>query len=61
MASDYITKFVADSVSLNEDIMPQGTLDTSHVLSQPSGYLRSRCPLCLGDNNWRQHRDPDTK
>ncbi|KAF9231673.1 hypothetical protein BU15DRAFT_90847 [Melanogaster broomeanus] len=26
--------------------------------TQPSEYLRSRCPLCFGGKDWRQRRDP---
>ncbi|KIJ10415.1 hypothetical protein PAXINDRAFT_16570 [Paxillus involutus ATCC 200175] len=26
---------------------------------QPSDYLRARCPLCFGGNDWRQARSPD--
>jgi hypothetical protein len=67
MASDYITKLVSDSLHTGEESAPSDetpsdeTPDTPHVLSQPSAYLRSRCPLCFGGKDWRQHRDPGTK
>ena len=61
MASDHITKFVSDNLNLGEDGATQEVCDTLPVLSQPSAYLRARCPLCFGGNDWRQHRDPDEK
>lgn len=62
MASDYVSKFVLDSRHTGEDsVSSQDTSNTSQVLSQPSTYLRSRCFLCFGGNDWRRHRDTNTK
>ena len=61
MASDYVTKFVHSRQPSEENVSSDETSGASQVLSQPSTYLRSRCLLCFGGNDWRDHRDPNMK
>ncbi|KAG1776142.1 hypothetical protein EV702DRAFT_1046312 [Suillus placidus] len=61
MSSDYLTTFISNSRRAGADsVASHETPGIPQVLSQPSAYLSSRCPLCFGGNDWHQHCDPDT-
>ncbi|KAG1847699.1 hypothetical protein F4604DRAFT_1687955 [Suillus subluteus] len=61
MSLDYLTTFISNSWRAGADsVASHETPGIPQVLSQPSTYLSSHCPLCFGGSNWQQHRDPNT-
>ncbi|KAG1883231.1 hypothetical protein F4604DRAFT_1879008 [Suillus subluteus] len=61
MSLDYLTTFISNSRCAGADsVASHETPGIPQVLSQPSTYLSSHCPLCFGGSNWQQHCDPDT-